>query len=70
MDTYYQILGLEPNASQEEIKRAYFKKIRQFSPESDPEQFQKIREAYELLKDAKNAPQGPTIPPACESFAA
>ena len=44
MDTYYHILGLEPGASQAEIKKAYFRMVRQHSPESDPEQFQKIRE--------------------------
>ena len=50
MNTYYEILGLEPGASQLDIKKAYFKMIRRHSPESDPEQFQKIREAYEQLK--------------------
>lgn len=50
MGTYYDILGLEPGASQAEIKRAYFKMVRQYSPEADPEQFQKIREAYEQLQ--------------------
>lgn len=53
MDTYYHILGLEPGASQAEIKKAYFRMVRQHSPESDPEQFQKIREAYEQLKREK-----------------
>lgn len=63
MNTYYEILGLQPGASQTEIKRAYFRLIRLHSPESDPEQFQKIREAYEQLKNVKNAPQGPEFPP-------
>lgn len=54
MNTYYDILDLEPGASQEEIKRAYFKMVRRHSPESDPEQFQKIREAYEQLKKQQN----------------
>lgn len=36
MGTYYDILGLEPGASQAEIKRAYFKMVRQYSPEADP----------------------------------
>ncbi len=54
MSTYYDILGLEPGASQAEIKRAYFKMVRQYSPEADPEQFQKIREAYEQLQQGGN----------------
>lgn len=69
MDTYYEILGLKPGASQIEIKKAYFKLIRQYSPEADPEQFQKIREAYELLKNAGNQPEGPEFPPFSEPWA-
>lgn len=63
MNTYYDILGLEPEASQADIKKAYFKLVRQHSPESDPEQFQKIREAYEQLKKEGDAPEGPHFPP-------
>lgn len=69
MNRYYKILGLEPGASQEEIKKAYFRLIRQHSPESDPEQFQKIREAYERLKNAGDEPEGPVFPPFEEPFA-
>lgn len=70
MNTYYEILGLEPGASQVEIKKAYFKLIRQHSPESDPEQFQRIREAYEQLKNADGESQGPVFAPFQEPFAA
>lgn len=69
MNTYYEILGIQPGASQIEIKKAYFKMIRQYSPETDPEQFQKIREAYEYLKNAENSPKGPVFPPFSEPFA-
>ena len=66
MNTYYEILGLAPGASQTDIKKAYFRLIRQYSPESDPEQFQKIREAYEQLRNMQNAPEGPAFPPFSE----
>lgn len=69
MNKYYEILGIQPDASQIEIKKAYFKMIRQYSPETDPEQFQKIREAYEYLKNAENSPKGPVFPPFSEPFA-
>ena len=59
MDTYYEILGLKPGATQAEIKKAYFRLIRKYSPESDPKQFQKIREAYDQLKKAANMPMEP-----------
>ncbi len=69
MNTYYDILGLEPDASQAEIKKAYFKMVRQHSPESDPEQFQKIREAYEQLKKLQNKQELPVFPALTEPLA-
>lgn len=50
----YQILGVEPGADEDTIKRAYLKLVRQYSPEEDPEMFQKIRTAYEQLKEKKD----------------
>ena len=49
----YQILGIAENADPKEIKRAYFRLVRQYSPETDPERFQEIREAYEHLTAPK-----------------
>ncbi|GHV70288.1 hypothetical protein AGMMS49928_17500 [Spirochaetia bacterium] len=48
---YYQILGVEKDAGDEEIKRAYFTQVRKFQPGSAPEKFKEIRTAYETLKD-------------------
>lgn len=50
MEDYYKILELRPGASQAEIKRAYFRLVRKYRPEKDPERFQEIRRAYEYLK--------------------
>ena len=49
----YEILGLPENADEKAVKRAYFKLVRQFSPEKDPERFQEIREAYENIISGK-----------------
>jgi len=48
----YELLGIERSASQEEIKRAYFRMVRKHTPEHDPEMFMRIRDAYEILSDA------------------
>ena len=53
---YYEILGLERNASDEEIKRSFRKLAQQWHPDvnTDPEadaRFKEINEAYQVLSD-------------------
>ncbi len=55
MKNDYQILGLEEGADEKAVKRAYFKLIRTYSPEKDPERFQEIRAAYERLTEEREA---------------
>ncbi len=42
--------GLQPGFDRKDLKRAYGKLIKQFKPESHPAEFQRIREAYEMLE--------------------
>ena len=51
-DDLYERLGIAPSASREEIRRAYRSLLRQHPPERAPEEFKRIREAYETLNDA------------------
>ncbi len=53
MKDYYEILELERNVEQNAIKRAYFRLIRIYSPEKDPEHFKSIKAAYETLYNPK-----------------
>src|SRR5215813_9153523 len=48
----YKTLSLEYGATETEIKQAYFAKVREHSPERDPEAFKRIRAAYEKLRSS------------------
>ena len=47
----YRVLGVGSTASQADIKRTYFALIRQYSPETAPDEFKIIRAAYEKIKN-------------------
>lgn len=47
----YARLGLDRTASRDEVKRAYLTLLRRYTPERHPEEFKRIREAYEVLYD-------------------
>ncbi|MDX6153933.1 DnaJ domain-containing protein [Marinococcus sp. PL1-022] len=49
--SYYERLNLAPNASEAEIKQAYFTLIREYSNETHPKEFQLLTEAFKTLKD-------------------
>lgn len=51
LEDYYKILGTTAKAGPEKIKERYFEKVREFPPETHPEEFQQIRKAYEALKN-------------------
>jgi DnaJ-class molecular chaperone len=47
----YLILGVSPNADDQTIRRAYLDGIKNATPETDPERFRLLSEAYEKIKD-------------------
>jgi len=56
---YYETLGVDKKASQEEIKRSYRKFARKYHPDLNPgdktaeQKFKEVNEAYEVLGDEK-----------------
>ena len=56
MNDYYEILGLQDTATQQEIKTAYRRLALKFHPDKNKntgDKFRKINEAYTVLKDER-----------------
>ncbi len=46
-----QVLGVDLKATEEEIRAAYLRKVKEFPPDRAPAEFERIRDAYEILRD-------------------
>jgi molecular chaperone DnaJ len=56
----YESLGISKNASQDEIKKAYRKLVRQVHPDANPgseERFKEVQSAYDVLSDPEKRKQ-------------
>lgn len=60
---YYKVLGVEKNANEKDIKKAYRKLAKQYHPDANPNnpnaeaKFKEISEAYEVLSDTEKRAQ-------------
>lgn len=50
-ESYYKILGTTAKISNARVKEKYIQAVKQHPPETDPDGFEKVRRAYETLKD-------------------
>ena len=63
MDDPYKVLGVSPDASDEEVKRAYRALAKKYHPDRNPgdaaaaQKMREINEAYEQIKDPDKAQQ-------------
>ena len=61
---YYKSLGLDRNASKDEVKKAYRKLAKQYHPDKNPdnkqaeEKFKEVSEAYEAINSGKSSNNG------------
>ncbi len=49
----YAVLGVGPDADDERVRAAYLARLKQFPPDRSPGEFERIRDAYELLRDRR-----------------
>ena len=51
LTVHYHTLGLSPDCTQADLRKRYLELVRRHPPETHPEKFSKIHEAYEFLKN-------------------
>ncbi len=67
-ETPEKTLDVAASATDEEIRAAYLRKVKEYPPDRAPEQFERVRDAYEMLRDPRRRARrrllagGPEVP--------
>ena len=48
-----QVLEVEAEAGDEEIRAAYLRKVKEYPPDRSPREFERVRDAYDMLRDPR-----------------
>jgi len=48
-----EVLGVSQDAGEEEIRAAYVRRVKEHPPDRSPEEFERIRDAYDSLRDPR-----------------
>ncbi len=48
-----EVLGVNQDAGEEQIRAAYLSKVKEHPPDRSPEEFERIRDAYDSLRDPR-----------------
>lgn len=59
----WSILGIPPGSDSRTIRRAYARLLKQIDQETEPEKFQRLREAYEAARSGSREAPSPASPP-------
>lgn len=51
MKNLYEVLNINKNSSEKEVRERYFSLVKKYSPEKNPKKFMEIREAYDILNN-------------------
>lgn len=54
MKTPFEILNIPEDADDRQVKKAYLEAVRRYPPEQKPQQFKRIRQAYEQIATMKD----------------
>lgn len=49
----FDVLGVAEDADDEAIRAAYLRRVKECPPDRSPEEFERIRDAYDALKDPR-----------------